>query len=332
MVESHMGTGKGYLSDDEWRLITASVPISCVDILPARIDHWGRISAIGLIRRDSPWGEVWCHVGGRVLLDETLTEAASRHFLQTLSGAEADFLEGSPYLVNEFFRDARPGSGHDPRKHAIASCYLALVPAGIDLQAQGQEALEFRWWPLGGPLPDPVWPGTATMINCAEIQGGTSEGDFAAYNALSARHVSHDEMMWQTPGLAMAAMSFLLTIGLGEGNDLRRALAAALSVLVSLVSSQLLIKHSAMQIRDAEMLLDIERRLGMPRVHERPWNLPSRTVVAPGHNNGPRRPGRLQAWLGNRRSRVWWLRSLICFGVVSAAISVQALWHAFAAR
>jgi hypothetical protein len=47
----------------------------------------------------------------------------------------------------------------------------------------------------------------------------------AVYEAISARRISHDQMMWQVPALSLTAQSFLLAIAVNTG------LASAVRVL-----------------------------------------------------------------------------------------------------
>jgi hypothetical protein len=66
---------------DLWATIRGSVPILCVDLYPVRRAPSGTIDGIGLIERAAPFtgGKVWCHVGGRVNLDDSVADAMNRH-------------------------------------------------------------------------------------------------------------------------------------------------------------------------------------------------------------------------------------------------------------
>lgn len=72
-----------FLPDDVYALVERSVPIACVDFVPVRMAPDGR-REIGLILRDSPFGRVWCHLGGRVQHGETVVGALRRHARDTL--------------------------------------------------------------------------------------------------------------------------------------------------------------------------------------------------------------------------------------------------------
>lgn len=265
-------------------------------------------------------GELWCHLGGRVIHGESLRHAAIRHLEDSLDGVDGEAIQTHPYFVNQYFQDGRPGMGFDPRKHAVSACFIADIPPDRQVTARGAEAREFRWFAVGSlPVDTDLWPGTRYMIERPEVEGSYAD-ESLAYEALNARYISHNELMWQTPVLAMTAMAFLLTIALGQGNDYRRALAAALSTMIAVISAQLMAKHSASQINDAEELLRIERRRGMPVLHDRPARKDAAFSL---------RLTGLQRWFACKQSRQWWFGALIILGAVSACIVIEALLNAF---
>lgn len=109
----------GWLSDSEWANAVTHLPIACVDLVPISRNVVGAISRIGLIRRkDSPTGEpVWCHLGGRVLVNELLIDAAHRHLTATLDHTGPTIIQREPFFVNQYLRQASDGVGVDHRKH-----------------------------------------------------------------------------------------------------------------------------------------------------------------------------------------------------------------------
>ena len=234
-----------------------------------------------------------------------------RHVRETLTDCSPTQIDERPFFVQQYFPDARPGYGHDPRKHAVAVCFAAEMPPTAR-PAQGSEAVALSWF-SPTELPAELWPGTADVVHrCVESSAHRDEV-LAAYGALSARQVSHDELMWQTPALAMTAMAFLLTIALGNGQAWQRALAAALSAGVALISAQLMAKHSAHAVAEAEALLAIERARRMPQVHARPGRTATRLKDG------------LQGWFATKRSRDWWFVSLLGFGAVSCVLVAEAV-------
>lgn len=135
-----------WLSAKDYQLIQNSVPIACVDIVPLRLNEGGGIEAIGLIFRDTPHqGRRWCLVGGRVLINETLADAAARQLRQTL-GEKIQFELGAdvqPVYVSQYFPSPHPVGQIDPRQHSITINYCVGISG--ETQPQG-EALDFRWF------------------------------------------------------------------------------------------------------------------------------------------------------------------------------------------
>ncbi|HEY2589382.1 MAG TPA: DUF4916 domain-containing protein [Tepidisphaeraceae bacterium] len=143
-----------WLSDDDYRRVQRSVPIACVDIAPLRLSPHGSIESIGLILRDTPHqGRRWCLVGGRILRDESLAEAAARHLRQTLGDAIRFTLapDAQPAYVSQYFTSRREVGVIDPRQHSIAVNYLIAVDGLVTPMG---EAHEFRWFDASA-LPGP---------------------------------------------------------------------------------------------------------------------------------------------------------------------------------
>lgn len=306
-----------HLDEKDWKWASERLPIACVDLLPVQRDAAGRVARIGLIRRDSPMGPRWCHLGGRVLYGETLAEALRRHLTGSLSGTEGAEIATNPYFVNQYFPNHdHPDAGFDPRKHAVAVCHLVEFSPGARPAAHGSEALSFAWFSVDAlPQDSELWPGSKLMIDRREIVGEPID-EIVSYEAINQRYLSHNELMWQTPVLAMTAMAFLLTIALGDGDQWMRALAAGLSTLIAMISAQLMAKHSDSQIQDAELLYQIERRRGMLPLHQRPEPVKAPFSV---RLNG------LSAWFATKRSRSWWFAGLLLMAIVSAGIAVHAV-------
>ena len=314
-----------FLSDDDWRWATDHLPIACVDIFPVIRDDSGRVARVGLILRDSPYGRVWCHLGGRVRRGELLQAAIRRHLDSALS-TRSDFrLAESPFTVHEYFPEPRTGAGTDARKHAVASCFLAEFPEAVVPLVQG-EAHEWTWHDIATVEQDlDLWPGTDGIYRKLREQPSWA-ADLAVYEAVNARHVSHNELMWQTPVLAMTAIAFLMTIALGDGSTWGRAVASLLSATVAGISVQLMARHSVHQIADADLLWAIERTRGMRTAHAPPPKVPTK------QGRGLfwlARLGRLRrellARLQQRKSRDWWINAMVLFGLTSVAIFVATL-------
>lgn len=312
----------GDLSAAEWDALTRSVPIACVDLLPVLRDENGVIVKVGLIRRSSPFGERWCQLGGRVLRGETLLDAGHRHLSQTITTSTAAAIQRTPFFVNQYLQTPTAGAGLDPRKHAISICYLVEYGVQAPTTEVHGEADQFEWFATT-QLPTPeLWPGSEIMLAAIPAaREGNQHSDGAqdlVYSALNDRYISHNELMWQTPVLAMTAMAFLMTIALGSGAAWSRALAGLLSAAVATVSVQLMAKHSRNQIADADALWAMERRRGMPPVHAPPIGVGRDPLVG-------RALSRLERLLARGRSRRWWLFAMMLFGIVSFGVAVGAV-------
>jgi ADP-ribose pyrophosphatase YjhB (NUDIX family) len=317
---------KGLLSEKDYRSITAQMPIACVDILPVVIDQdTGLVAQVGLIKRVFQNREVWCHLGGRVLLGEHLDHAVLRHVNATIGDLPAAAqLSQESFFTNQFFRQREQGFGFDPSKHAIATCYTLTMPraAAVTVSEEG-EALAFQWFPRERlPTAENLWPGTAEMV------AALPEHNLAlVYESLHADYVLHNELMWQTPALAMTAMAFLLTIALSDAPTMARVLAGGLSAFTAVAGAQLFAKHSTNQLAKADQLWDYEKRLQMPQLHRKP------EPEVRGTERLSRRLGRwfrhpigsMEKRLARYRSRRLWFVALLLFAAVSVAAVVVAL-------
>jgi ADP-ribose pyrophosphatase YjhB (NUDIX family) len=151
------------LPDSLWRTIQRSVPIFCVDVVPVCIGSDGALN-LGLILRDTPsQGDRWCLIGGRLLLDETISEAVDRELKSALgeSLSRSSRTTFDP-IVAEYRRKREPGALHDPRQHAIS----ATVPIWMSGEGipQGPEAQRFQWWNIDRIGPDGMGFGQESLI------------------------------------------------------------------------------------------------------------------------------------------------------------------------
>lgn len=160
-----------FLPDDLYAHIEQSIPLACVDFVPVRVVE-GR-TEMGLILRDSPFGRVWCHLGGRISRGETIAEALQRHADDTLDTALALSNDPQPDYVYQWFPpDDRPVSaehfphGDDPRKHSIGLSFN--VQLGGEPRPRN-EALDFGWY-TPARLPEPLWPGCRDLISRLAIR------------------------------------------------------------------------------------------------------------------------------------------------------------------
>lgn len=141
------------------------MPIACVDFVPVRtVDDR---TEIGLILRDSPFGRVWCHLGGRIARGETIADALQRHARDTLDASLVLDPDPQPGYVYQWFPPAdTPASaehfphGQDPRKHAIGLSFTVQLDG---TPRPRNEALEFAWYDPD-KLPEALWPGCQELF------------------------------------------------------------------------------------------------------------------------------------------------------------------------
>lgn len=153
-----------FLPDELYATIEKSMPIACVDFVPTRT--LGGVQQVGLILRDSPYGRVWCHLGGRISLGETIRQAIERHTVDTL--ATTPLLESEPqpkYVYQWFPDDLAPADGtpfgRDSRKQAVGLSFV--VELGGDPHPRN-EALDFAYFDIAA-LPTPIWPGCRYLLD-----------------------------------------------------------------------------------------------------------------------------------------------------------------------
>ncbi|MFE5407794.1 DUF4916 domain-containing protein [Microbacterium sp. NPDC056569] len=148
-----------FLPADLYAQIEQSVPLACVDFVPVQEDR------VGLIRRASPFGQVWCHLGGRILRGETMAQALRRHAHDTLAVDLVLPDDPQPAYVYQWFPpEIMPQDGvaygSDPRKQAVGLSFAVEITGTPVAQ---NEALDFGWFQPGA-LPAPLWPGSAELL------------------------------------------------------------------------------------------------------------------------------------------------------------------------
>ncbi len=144
-MPTDIDTRPGWLDEDTLEAVRGQVPIVYVEAVPIRVDHLGRVTRIGLLRRAQADGSISrAVVSGRVLFNESLRDALWRHLSKDL-GAEAEpsIPPGvAPFTVAEYFPEPGRSGFHDPRQHAVALGYV--VPCAGECQP-AQNALDLAW-------------------------------------------------------------------------------------------------------------------------------------------------------------------------------------------
>lgn len=83
-----------------------------------------------------------------------------------------------------------------------------------------------------------------------------------ALEAVSARHSAHVTIMWQAPGLALAAEALLLTVALGHDSSVTaRVVVSLVGVVVAALASQFMATHRHASQRDGRILQELVQRL-----------------------------------------------------------------------
>lgn len=114
--------------------------------------------------------------------------------------------------------------------------------------------------------PDPAAKSRQSVQSNSPI-GPIPQVVVAQYQVVAARRQALDTMMWQTPALSLTAQSFLLLLAYGaQSTRLAAVVAGALSLIMSLMSIQLLLRHRGNELTDSLLLHRIEKENGWPEM------------------------------------------------------------------
>lgn len=99
-----------------------------------------------------------------------------------------------------------------------------------------------------------------------------SVADEARYQAVAARRMQWDNLLWQVPVLALTGQAFLFTIALGDGDRFSRSVASVLSLVTTFLTVTLMARHRQAEITDAHWLRDYEQaNYGDASAHGEAW-------------------------------------------------------------
>lgn len=85
-------------------------------------------------------------------------------------------------------------------------------------------------------------------------------GDEIVYEAVVARRLQWDNLVWQVPILSLTAQAFLFTIALGSGSTtVARCTSAGLSLVITFLSVTLMARHRQAELVDAHWLEEYDR-------------------------------------------------------------------------
>ncbi len=145
----------------------------------------------------------------------------------------------------------------------------------------------------------------------------TMPSDLPVYQAVAARRMQWDALLWQVPSLSLAAQAFLLTIAFGaDTSRTSRLLASGLAVVAAVLSLHLLIRHRQAEVTDAHWLAAYEQQHFGTTAHGPEWRDRRNATVIPGHLGGLARIPAFPVWQA----------ALSLFGVVGLIAFVLAVF------
>ncbi|ANN15316.1 hypothetical protein SD37_06355 [Amycolatopsis orientalis] len=133
------------------------------------------------------------------------------------------------------------------------------------------------------------------------------------YQILATRRQAFDTLMWQVPALSLTAQSFLLSLAYGsQSTSFAAAVAGLLSVAVSAMSIQLLLRQRQNEVTDSLLLHRIEQEHG--------WQ----EIFATGEVRA-RNAGRSRRRVIQIRSYRIWTGGLALFGIAGFVAFLRAV-------
>ncbi|SDT24226.1 hypothetical protein SAMN04489743_2134 [Pseudarthrobacter equi] len=154
--------------------------------------------------------------------------------------------------------------------------------------------------------------------------------DQLTYEMLTARFLAHDELLWQTPVLALTAQSFLMTISLSRDvANLAAATSAALGAVLILMSMHLLGRHRFLELIEKHKLMELEQTMGIEPLSTHSWAWRYEKAPRLGRAFKPRDYGlesprypRIFSW----PSYVIWQIGLGLFALANIGICIFRIW------
>ncbi len=152
--------------------------------------------------------------------------------------------------------------------------------------------------------------------------------DPGQYPHLVSRRLQFDQLLWQTPTLALTGEAFLFSIALGNGiSHLARVIASALAFVVSWASLHTLAMHRTNELADARLIGEFEAGTSRVPVHGPDWR-DYRSALARRHesvDSGSELTDRLIARLTRIRGIEVWFWTLSFIVVLSLGLLVVAI-------
>jgi hypothetical protein len=136
------------------------------------------------------------------------------------------------------------------------------------------------------------------------------------YKALTERRISHDNLTWQTPALSLTAQAFLLTISLGPSeSQVSRTIASIISIMISILSVQLIERHSFFETTFSKILEEFEKKYNYKLYLDEGEILPHAHI-----NTLPQKLLGREGRFSKFKSRYLWMVLLLSFSFISLFI------------
>ncbi|MGO4691812.1 hypothetical protein [Glaciibacter sp. 2TAF33] len=159
--------------------------------------------------------------------------------------------------------------------------------------------------------------------------GPGDDRDRFAYDQLTARFLAHDQMLWQTPALALTAQAFLMTIALGpQVSAWKGAIASVLGLMVTVMSMHLLARHRFLELVEKAKLIELEGRLGIEPLSVQSWAW--KYATPPPLGTAYAREGYVlespkYTWLMSKPSYNIWQGGLLLFAAANVVILIESI-------
>lgn len=139
-----MGNGNlsaGWMSDEEYQLVTSLTPIPTVNLVILKREKKKR-EILLIVRKTGYAKGQWCIIGGRVRIGETLENAIQRHATDLAVKVRIlpPFSPNFPSYIDD--RDYQ-----DKTKHPCSIIYPAEIVSG-KVRGEGKEYKGYKWFPI----------------------------------------------------------------------------------------------------------------------------------------------------------------------------------------
>lgn len=195
--------------------------------------------------------------------------------------------------------------------HAAAADCLGCVDAGFEPLGSCpvfrilQRRCVFRC--------DSRWSLAVVLAEAPGREDGMTESSELVYQAVAARRLQWDNLLWQVPTLSLTAQAFLFTIALGPDSKLTaRVVSCALSLIVTFLSVTLMARYRQGELSDAHWLEAYELEHGLTVVHGKQFKA--------DRDNGDLAAGWVGRMIPILPGFVTWVIGLGLFGLAAIAI------------